>query len=261
MICALLIFQSSTFDRSLDLISPWLDMLTRPLDAVVTDLEAQQHRRFIKTHTPFDGLPFDEHVTYICVGRDPRDVAMSWDNHMSNLDLVAFLNERQAAVGLDDLAELTQDIPEQLDAELDRLWQWVDSSTPPSLESTLEHLSSFWPMRERPNVVMMHYGDLQADLEGQMRALADRLGIVVPDARWPELVEAATFDSMRARADDLVPNKTNGIWHDNQQFFHHGTSGQWRALLDEPDLVRYAGRVAQLIDPELSTWVHQGPIV
>ena len=75
MMCALLIFQTPTFDRSLDLISPWLDMLTRPLDRVVADLDAETHRRFIKTHTPLDGLPFDEHVTYICVGRDPRDVA------------------------------------------------------------------------------------------------------------------------------------------------------------------------------------------
>lgn len=163
----------------------------------------------------------------------------------------------------DDLAELPppDDTVEELDAEIDRFWHWVDSPVPMSLASTLQLLSSFWPVRERPNVVMMHYGDLQADLEGQMRALADRLGIVVPASRWHELVAAATFDSMRARANDLVPNKTNGIWLDNQQFFHHGTSGRWRTLLADEDLVRYAGRVAELADPELSTWVHQGPIV
>src|SRR6476646_4689207 len=40
MICALLVFQSTTFDKSLDLISPWLDMLTRERDDVVADLEA-----------------------------------------------------------------------------------------------------------------------------------------------------------------------------------------------------------------------------
>ena len=57
MICALLIFQRTTFDRSLDLISPCLDMQTRDIGDVIADLEAQQHRRFIKTHTPLDGLP------------------------------------------------------------------------------------------------------------------------------------------------------------------------------------------------------------
>src|ERR1051326_4513852 len=60
MICALLIFRTPEFDRHMDLISPWLEMLTRPLDSVVADLEAQTHRRFIKSHTPLDGIPFHE---------------------------------------------------------------------------------------------------------------------------------------------------------------------------------------------------------
>src|SRR5436305_14046096 len=111
MICALLIFQSPTFDRSLDLISPWFDMLTRERDAVMADWTAQRHRRFIKSHTPFDGLPDDERITYICVARDPRDVARSWDNHMANMDLGALITARQNAVGLDDLAELRGDAP------------------------------------------------------------------------------------------------------------------------------------------------------
>lgn len=72
MICALLIVQRTTFDRSLDLVSPWLDMQTRDIGAVIADLEAQQRRRFIKTHTPLDGVCCEAAVTYVCVGRDPR---------------------------------------------------------------------------------------------------------------------------------------------------------------------------------------------
>src|SRR6266550_8278887 len=68
MICALLIFQTPTFDQPLDVLSPWVDMLTRDRDSVVAELEAQRHRRFIKSHTPLDGLPFDGRATYICVG-------------------------------------------------------------------------------------------------------------------------------------------------------------------------------------------------
>src|SRR4029077_198523 len=54
MICALEIFKSATFVRPLDQVSPWLDVLLRPLTGVLADLEAQAHRRFIKTHTPLD---------------------------------------------------------------------------------------------------------------------------------------------------------------------------------------------------------------
>ena len=262
MICALLIFQSPTFDRSLDLISPWLDMLTRDRDSVVADLEAQSHRRFVKTHTPRDGLPLDERVTYVCVGRDPRDVGLSWDNHMANLDLVAFLGARQKAVGLDDLPELSASMPPvPAESELERFWQWVDDPTPPaespgSLGSTLHHLATFWEARELPNVVLLRYEELQVDLDGQMRSLAGRLGIDVPEDRWPVLVESATFDRMRERADEIAPDSTNAIWQDNRRFFHRGTSGQWRARLGPADLERYEARVRELASPELAAWAH-----
>src|SRR5437588_2663403 len=163
MICALLIFQTTTFDRPLDVLSPWVDMLTRDRDTVVGELEAQRHRRFIKSHTPLDGLPFDERVTYICVSRDPRDVAFSWDNHMANMDFMAFLSARQAAVGLDDVADLlAQGPPVRPEDEAERFWAWVDGDEPaelsmPSLLTTLHHLQTFWDAREEPNVILLRY--------------------------------------------------------------------------------------------------------
>ena len=187
-ICALLIFQTPDFPAHVDLLSPWLEQSLRSLDGVRDDLAAQTHRRFIKSHTPMDGLPFDERVTYICVGRDPRDVALSWDNHMSNLDIGAFLQLREKAVGNEDLAELMPPpeamVPPPL--EVDRFWRWVDATNPVtddlgSLAFTLHHLNSFFVKRDLPNVVMLHYGDMKDDLEGQMRALATRLGIDVPE--------------------------------------------------------------------------------
>ncbi len=62
-------------------VSPWLDHRRFPLDETLNRLEAQQHRRFIKTHLPLDGLPFLPQVKYIVVGRDARDTAMSMWNH------------------------------------------------------------------------------------------------------------------------------------------------------------------------------------
>ena len=98
-ICSLLVFGTPHLDNPLTTISPWLDMLTRPLQDVLDDLEAQTHRRFIKTHIPLDGLPFDERVTYICVGRDPRDLALSWDSHMANTDFDAAVKSLVGQVG------------------------------------------------------------------------------------------------------------------------------------------------------------------
>src|SRR5499427_3588208 len=97
MICALLILQEPELPLPLDALSPWIDMVTRARTDVFADLEAQTHRRFIKTHTPLDGIPNDLTVTYICVGRDPRDVGLSMDHHIDNTDIGAFLNQRERA--------------------------------------------------------------------------------------------------------------------------------------------------------------------
>ena len=78
MICALLIFQDPELPRPLGAISPWIDMVTKPRKEVFADLAGQQHRRFLKTHTPLHGLPLDPHVTYLCVGRDPRMSPCRW---------------------------------------------------------------------------------------------------------------------------------------------------------------------------------------
>jgi aryl sulfotransferase len=264
MICALLVLQTPEFDRPLDRISPWLDMVTRPRADVIDDLEAQQHRRFIKTHTPLDGLPLDDQVTYICVGRDPRDVALSWDNHRQNMDRDALAVARAVALGSVDVGGVDPGRAGALATPRERFWAWVDDPTPPtaaasSLWITLHHIDTFWPARDDPNVILVHYADLRSDLAAQMRRLADRLSISVPEAGWPALVDAATLSSMRSRADDLAPNTTEGLWHDNRKFFNRGTSGQWREFLDDADQQRYRRRVAELVGPDLAAWVHHEP--
>jgi aryl sulfotransferase len=277
MICALLIFQTPTFEQPLSITSPWLDMLTRPRAEVFADLEAQTHRRFIKTHTPLDGLPWDERVTYIDVGRDPRDVALSMAHHMTNMNFDnlfgALATTATADGGADPFApspdaEGEADSPlAEFPAELsdrDRFFLWVDNPTPPTEETssllrTLKHHETFWNERTADNVVLLHYDDLKTDLEGEMRALATRLGIEVPEDRWPELVDAATFEQMRGNAERVAPNTDGAFWTSTEDFFHRGTSGQWRSLLDDDDLRRYETRVARLVAPDLAAWIHHRP--
>src|SRR5215211_1947589 len=123
MLCALLIFDGPEFPAPLEKMSPWLDMCNRPLIEVTTDLAAQNHRRVIKTHTPLDGLPLHPDVTYLVVGRDPRDVAISFEHHVANTNSERFLQQRAAAVGNADLAEFPEeDAPSEDPGERLRLF-------------------------------------------------------------------------------------------------------------------------------------------
>jgi hypothetical protein len=259
MICALLVFKSPDFPDRLNLMSPWVDMLLNKIEDIHAVLEAQEHRRFIKSHTPLDGLPFDDRVTHITVARDPRDVAISWDHHRDNMDMDTFIAQRAAAVGLDDLAELMPDgIPVAPESEIDRFWQWMDGDTGfGGLADLVHHLDTFWQLREKPNVILLHYAELKADLEGQMRALAQRLAIEVPEDCWPTLVEAASFASMKADPNVNAAGPPTSIWKDDQKFFYSGTNGQWRNLLDDAGTRRYVERVRSLGDPDLLAWIHQ----
>jgi aryl sulfotransferase len=260
LLCVMLVLDAVEFDRPLAAISPWLDMQTNELAGVIAGLEAQRHRRVIKTHTPLDGLPLHPGVTYIGVGRDPRDVAVSFEHHMANLDVQAFLAARAAAVGVDDLAEFAPPPPPPADPA-ERFWRWAygdaDSGLA-TLPAILAHLQTLWDRRDEARVVLFHYNDLLADLPGQLRRLAGVLAVEVDNARLAQYAAAATFDRMRQRADELAPDVGNRIWRSNQEFFHRGYSGQWRDWLDPPALRRYHERVAELAPPDLAAWVHTG---
>src|SRR6478672_945559 len=71
-------------------VAPWIDARFEPIDVVVARLDAQSHRRQIKTHTPADGIRWSPDASYVVVFRDGRDAFMSFHNHMSNMrmDLV-----------------------------------------------------------------------------------------------------------------------------------------------------------------------------
>lgn len=262
MICALLIFQTPDLPLPVDQLSPWVDMLTEKAEVVRAQLDDQEHRRFIKTHTPLDGLPFDPRVTYIAVARDPRDVAVSWAHHADNMDMKALLAFRSSAVGLADIEGLLQaGFPTPPKSEADRFWEWIEGEGEGyGLPQMIHHLDTFWQARSEPNIMLLHYGDLKADLEGQMRAIAARLAIEVPERLWPQLVEAASFTSMKARAVDRAPATTNSIWRDTAKFFYSGTNGQWEGMIDATGMQRYEERLRLLAEPGLVSWIHQGQI-
>ena len=80
-------------------ISPWLDMQVRSEEEIFGLLEAQTQRRFMKTHTPLDGLPMVPTVTYIAVIRHPLDVALSDRDHAANMLRLKAVKLREAVAG------------------------------------------------------------------------------------------------------------------------------------------------------------------
>ena len=166
MICALLIFQTPELPAPLAQLSPWLDHLIVPREEVYAQLAAQEHRRFIKTHTPLDGIPLDPRATYIVTARHPLDMFVSLYRQGDNID-----RERlRQLTGQPEPAEP----PRPRTPLHDRLLRWIADDDDPreypdSLPGVMWHLSDAWARRHEPNVLLVRYDDLLADLDGQMR--------------------------------------------------------------------------------------------
>lgn len=250
-------------DRPLGLVSPWLDMSSRSEAELFALLAAQEHRRWIKTHTPLDGLPRHPGVTYLCLGRHPLDVAVSdWD-HRENADLDRLTALRFEASGEDLDGIPWFERPTELGAYL--RW-WIHDETPATgtgttnLAELAHHVATAWAARDEPGVHLVHHADLVADREGQMRRLARILGVEVDEDRWPALVEAAGLDAMRDRADRLAPDAHLGLWRDDRRFFRSGGRRGWSELLDADDLAAYERRLVDLAGPEVARWVEGGTV-
>jgi aryl sulfotransferase len=252
MICALLVFQTGELPAPLGELSPWLDWLGTPQVDVYASLEAQTHRRFVKTHTPLDGIPIDARATYIVVARHPLDMAVSLYHQGDNLDRkkIAALTGQPEPATPQARPPLEEWLPIWIGWDADPR-RYMDS-----LPGVMWHLSDAWARRTEPNIVLVHYADLTEDLEGEMRRLAARLDITVPDARWPELVRAAGFEQMRSRAEQLAPDAM-GTLIDRKQFFRRGSSGAGRELLSADQLARYDERARELALPDLLAWLHR----
>ncbi|MEU0530807.1 sulfotransferase domain-containing protein [Amycolatopsis tolypomycina] len=251
MLCALLVFDTAELPRPLTELSPWLDATTYDTPAILADLEGRRHRRFVKTHTPLDGLPSEPDVTYVCVGRDPRDAMLSFEHAVANIHPDAI-----TAGGLQVVAPPPAD-------PLERFRLWADADFTPSsdgfgvsLANLVHHVRTFWDHRDEPGVALFHYADLQADLPGQLHRLARVLSI--SSRRVDQLAEAATFTRMRSRADELAPGVDAKLWRSNTGFFRSGTSGQWHDLLDDAAVDHYQRRLAELAPPDLAAWLHTG---
>jgi aryl sulfotransferase len=226
-------------------IAPWLDARFEPVEDTLARLDAQTHRRQIKTHTPADGIPWFDDASYIVVGRDGRDACMSFLNHMRILQ--PELGGRLFATAIEEGIPIEGPPP-----PVDDVHAFFDWYLGAGIQ--LDHIATFWAHHGEANVAFVHYDDLKADLDGQMREVATFLGIEIDEARWPDQVAACTFEGMKARADEIADFESHFVGGADA-FLYKGTNGRWRDVLTEEELARYDEVVARTLSPECATWL------
>jgi aryl sulfotransferase len=260
-IVSLLVFQSPEL-RPIGEIAPWFDRRDpeNSPEALMRLLDAQTHRRFIKSHVPYDGMPIFDEVKYIHVARDGRDACLSYHNHCLAIGEHGLV--RMDQVGLSDEA-LARPYPRAPENARDFFLRWMSDGVDGEPDgvpfvSWFNFERTWWVERHRANVLMVHYRDLKADLHGEMRKIAAFLEIVVPEHLWSMLVEAATFANMQRYGNELHPFIARVMNGGAASFFHKGENDRWRGVLTADDMATFENRARGHFEPECAAWLKNG---
>lgn len=244
-----LVFQGRP-DVAIHDISPWLDLRIMPPDTM-DRLEAQTHRRIVKTHLPLDALVFSPRARYIYIARDGRDVVWSmYNHHVSANDLwYEALNNTPGRVGPPI---------ERPDPDIRRYFlDWLHQDGVP-FWPFWENIATWWAARTLPNVKLVHFNDLKRDLEGEMRQIADFLDVDIPEDQWPVVVEHCGFEWMKANAEKVAPLGGAIFEGGAGAFINKGTNGRWRDVLTPEDIAAYEAMALEKLGADCARWLAGG---
>ncbi len=231
--------------------SPWLDLRVPPKEVKLPAVEAQTHRRFLKTHLPVDALVFSPKAKYIYIGRDGRDVVWSMYNHHANANDLWYqvLNDTPGRVG--------PPIGRPPSSTRDYFVEWMERDGHP-FWPFWENVRSWWEIRHLPNVLLLHFNDLKADMPGQIRRIAEFLSIKIDEERWPAILEHCSFEYMKANATKSVP--LGGAFWDGgaQTFVNKGTNERWRDTLTKQDSRWYEDTARVQLGDACAHWLATG---
>lgn len=237
-------------DIELAKMSPWLDLRVPPKEEKLAAVEAQTHRRFIKTHLPIDALVFSPRAKYIYIGRDGRDVVWSLYNHhaKANDSWYRSINDTPGRIGPPiprPPADVKQYFNEWLEGDGYPFWPFF------------EHVAGWWEVRELPNVMLLHYAELRRDLAGTIRRIAAFLDIGIDAAAFPAIVEHSTFDYMKGNAAKAAPGGGTAWDGGAETFIHKGVNGRWRDVLSPEESGRYERIARRELGPACAAWLAQ----
>ncbi|HUO12271.1 MAG TPA: sulfotransferase domain-containing protein [Caulobacteraceae bacterium] len=237
---------------------PWFDFRLRgPVEPVLAGAEATPGRRHLKSHLPYDALPVWEGVKFIHVARDGRDSALSMHNHLRGFTPQTNAIMDQVSLNDPKFGDAAPPTPED-PAESFREWLIDGGARGDPGASFWEVERSYWAARRDPNMLLVHFNDLKADLAGEIVRIARYLEIELAGAVMGEIVAAANFDAMREQGEALMPGAENAWVNGAKTFLNKGVNGRWQGLYAAADLAAYQAGVAAEFTPALAAWLEGG---
>jgi aryl sulfotransferase len=198
-----------------------------------------------------DALVFSQQAKYLYIGRDGRDIVWSLYNHhaRANAEWYAALNDTPGRVGP------RIDPPPESPATYFRQWLAQDGFP---FWPFWENVRSWWEIRALPNVLLMHFNEMKADLPAAVDQIADFLDIDLDEETRSKVIAHSSFDHMKRHADRVAP-LGGAMWEGGAQtFIHRGTNERWRDVLTREDIAAYDAKARAELGEACAHWLASG---
>lgn len=234
--------------QALTRLSPWIENRYVPLEKMCATLDAQTHRRFMKTHLPANAIEYKDRTKYIFVGRDGRDVVWSWYNHHRNLNnhFYELIRSTPGCVA-PFLMPPGDDVREYF-------LEWLAKDGYP-LWPFWAHVRSWWELRHSPNILLLHYDELKGNFPEAVTRIGRFLDMDVKSSGIERISDRCTFTYMKDHAGALLPEHELVLAGGARTFINRGEGGHWREVLHCEDVAAYESKLLDELGEECALWL------
>jgi len=176
--------------------------------------------RFIKTHLPFDLVPYHPEAKYIYIARNPFDCVVSFYFHT------------QGFVGHYDFAEGTFD---------DFFECFIIGEV--DCGDYFDNLLSWYESKDKPNILFLTYEAMQADLKQEVIKVANFLGSQYRDRLKDsellnKIIDLSSFKSMSKNQQRWSSKRPDNM----TPFIRKGQVGDWKNYFSQTQITRLRAR-------------------
>ena len=185
---------------------PWVEFKERPEqtnEELYDRWDRMESPRAFKTHSypkpsPGGFINFRDDVKYIVVFRNPEEALVSFkpflEAHNPKLFEMWNVDEMREQLSKTSFAEFFEEVV------LKGFPGMPPDMVPPGGLLTmlfLNFINAWWPLRHKPNVLMLHFNDMKTDHEGSIRKIANFLQIEPTKEEWSNILKYTSFDWMK----------------------------------------------------------------
>ncbi|MFC1493694.1 sulfotransferase domain-containing protein [Thermodesulfobacteriota bacterium] len=159
--------------------------------------------RIIKTHLEKEYVPYSEHVKYITVFRDPKEVFVS----------SYFFRGKGFTVE-----------------------EWLELFFSGGLTNGLNwarHTAGYWAWRNRPNVLLLTFNEMKRDLQEAVLRIADLMGVDLAPEQVEKVLKKSSFNYMKKNNHKFSSPKLSFFKKYHGVIVRRGRSGETSELLDD----------------------------